>query len=690
MKPKTKINRFKPYLIILAVVIFLEIALFNFRFFEGIGYKPTQLTDFKYGSGVEFKGNNEISINSSGEKWIEFDNIDEKINNIFIDIRDKRNTKNAMRNGINWDFQRVQVNLSVTDEANAQYMNMPERYVVYNVERTKYIKLHTAGKSTKVKLTFNSSDNQTLALNAITLNKQVPFSVKPLRVLVLFLALALLYMLRCGSPVYNIQRRSGSKRQLLALALIVVLNICLSAAVLFSNPKFINTEIDHHKQYAELADSFLEGKPYLISEEPPQALIDMENPYDKNERDRVMSENGTGIKWDHAYYNGKYYVYFGALPVLVYYLPYKVITGTDFSTHMGVFINLVIYMIFVYLLLNAAVKKRFKNIPFVSFVLIAQVLTFSSGIIFAVRKADLYAMPITMGLTLSTMGLYFWISSLTSSKKAWRCIRLLAGSLCMALVAGCRPQLLLASFLAVPLFWNKVFKERELFSKKAWQETLVFVLPYVIVAAVVMWYNYIRFDSVFDFGANYNLTTNDMTKRGISLGRVPLGIFCYFLQLPVTYARFPFITGCNLANNYMGTTISEMMLGGIFATKPFLWLILLIKYAKTSLKNKGVYAFVICSALFSIIIAMADTQMAGILYRYYMDYTFLMLIAAAFVVFAFLENHSGKRFLFVLSLLCVVCLFYDAATVFVQGDLSTDYTNPDFYYSIESALAFYM
>ncbi len=47
------------------------------------------------------------------------------------------------------------------------------------------------------------------------------------------------------------------------------------------------------------------------------------------------------------------------------------------------------------------------------------------------------------------------------------------------------------------------------------------VYPAVVLVAVgLMWYNAARFGSPFDFGANYNLTSNDMTHRGFAVGRL--------------------------------------------------------------------------------------------------------------------------------------------------------------------------
>lgn len=680
---------YRPYVIIMIVVLLMELLLFNWRFFEGINYSSTELNGYTGGSGVECT-DGVVHINKSGEKYIEFNDINTKINNIYLDIRDKRNDDpEVLKKGGARDYQRLNVVLSVTDEANVQYMNLPERYIVTGVERTKYIRLHTAGESTKLKIAFKDSDNQDLEIKSVILNKQVPFNINILRIAFIYAVLLLIYTLRCGSPVYNIKFNRKSRAQLWITRAIVIANIALSATVCFTNYKFVNINMVHHKQYDHLAQAFIKHQLYL-KDEPSDVLKNMDNPYDRAERQRIMTENNSSYRWDHAYYNGKYYVYFGALPVLVYYLPYRLIKGAEFHTMAGVYINVVVFIIFVFMLMRKIADKWFKDIPFINLIMLSEVFAASSGVVFALRKADLYAMPITMALALVVMGLYFWIGAFDCKMKLSCVLYLAAGSLCMALVSGCRPQFLVSSFLAVPLFWNKVFKERKLFSKKSVAQTAAFVIPYIIVAAVVMWYNYERFGSVFDFGANYNLTTNDMTRRGFNLGRLPLGLFAYFIQLPVTYAKFPFITGTNMANCYMGTTINEMMLGGIIATQPVLWLLVCTRSLKDRLKQKGLFALVVCSVAFSVVVAAADTEMAGILYRYYMDYSYLMLLPAVIVALTLCEGSDNKRLLFAVAALSFACLCYDWTMLFVQGDYSHDSSNPNFYYAITSAFTFWL
>lgn len=680
-----------PYVVILAVVLFLELFIFNWRFFEGMNYESVSLDGFTCNSGITQTGTNELRV-TGGDASIEFQNLEVEAQNIYIDVRDKRCLNTAsQQNNTPPTYEKINLAIGITDDGNSYYLDMPQREVVEGVERTKYIKLHTAGESTRLKIGFSDCENQTLVLNSVVLNKQVPFHMNLVRMLICYLLLALAYILRLGSPIYKIKRLAGSRPQLGAVAALIAVNILLSGFICETNPAFIKPAWEHHQQYARLADSFINGHVYLDSVQPPQALVDMENPYDLYARNEVLSRSGGDYLWDHAYFEGKYYVYFGALPALVYYVPYKLITGQDFPTHIGISINISLFIILAFLLLDAIMKKWFKEIPFISYLLLAQVFIASSGIIFALRKPDLYAMPITMALILNMAGLYFWITFDRHKTKTMQGVCLGLGSLCMALVVGCRPQFLLFSFLAIPLFWKKLVHDRELFSKKSIAHTLAFLLPYVAVAAVAMWYNYARFGSVFDFGANYNLTTNDMTKRGANLGRVPLGLFAYFFQLPAISPRFPFVAETNLSNCYMGTTILESMFGGVLAAQPILWLIALTKFVRAELKEKRLYVFVICSAVFSVIVAIADAQMAGILNRYYMDYSYLLLLPAVLIAFVLLEKYGSRLHIpFVITCLVAACLLYDAAMLFVQCDSSHGITNPNLYYTITSAITFWL
>ena len=62
--------------------------------------------------------------------------------------------------------------------------------------------------------------------------------------------------------------------------------------------------------YNQLADGFLSGQTSL-PEKPPQALSDLENPYN------WLNREGISYLWDATFYKGEYYLYWGMVPALI-------------------------------------------------------------------------------------------------------------------------------------------------------------------------------------------------------------------------------------------------------------------------------------------------------------------------------------------------------------------------------------
>ena len=73
------------------------------------------------------------------------------------------------------------------------------------------------------------------------------------------------------------------------------------------SPVWNGTIPGHRDQYERMAQSILNGHLYLEYEDVDPRLSEMENPYDPQAR----KELGIYYHWDHAFYNGKYYMYFG-------------------------------------------------------------------------------------------------------------------------------------------------------------------------------------------------------------------------------------------------------------------------------------------------------------------------------------------------------------------------------------------
>ncbi len=801
----------KSLVIIFVISLILEIFVFNFRFFTTLGYDEININKEKieYGKGLEYDEDN-LWTNSNGElvpsfcvkdkkhAYFEIKDINAEVKNIYIDIE---NTKRK-----SYSNKKTILKFWATDEANELYFALPTRDIVRDVEKSKYINFNLSGESEKFKIDLITSNNNRFIINNITINKNEPMFFSFIRLFAVFLIISAVYIIRPKSVFYKYILNLKSKRQKIVLGILIAVHITGFVSVSLLNPNFVFMRGGQHQQYQMLTDSILKGHVYL-DVEPSKALQEMENPYDTNKRAKVLKEAGEKFLWDRAYYEGKYYVYFGIVPVLVYYLPFKLITGMDFPNFAGVAITAIFFIFAVLGLIHQIIKRWFKNVPFLLYILLSFFFIDSCGIMYLLKRPDFYSIPIIMALTFSVSGLYFWISSMKykdvkinasendentsleldeneevsyddykieneenaflefneneevsyddykieneenaflefneneeisyddykieneenafselnqyekisvenyktididdsevceNSKKVFDGFitwRLVVGSICMALVAGCRPQVLLGSFFAVPLFWNVVFKDRKLFSKSSIKNTILFILPYIIVAAGLMYYNYIRFGSVFDFGANYNLTTNDMTSRGFSLGRSPLGIFVYLFQPPAYSPRFPFISDPWFYTNYMGTTIHEFLFGGILFNHFLLCINLFVFKFKNSLKLKGLYYFCLSSILFSVIIVVADTQIAGLLQRYMVDFAWLMFIPAIILILILLErvNDYLKKHIYTI-LVCgfLFSFYYDFATIFFYGDEALYNINPTIHYTVAHLVQFWL
>ena len=121
-------------------------------------------------------------------------------------------------------------------------------------------------------------------------------------------------------------------------------------------------------QYNHLADAFLAGR---VDLDLPQSeiLLSMENPYDTPLRQQLNASAHEPIYWDYAFHDGKYYCYFGALPCVLTFLPFKAITGHDLRTDYVVVLFACLAVIAGAALLYQLAKTYFKELPFGAYVI---------------------------------------------------------------------------------------------------------------------------------------------------------------------------------------------------------------------------------------------------------------------------------------------------------------------------------
>lgn len=491
-------------------------------------------------------------------------------------------------------------------------------------------------------------------VQAVLANVPRPMDFSLLR-LVVYLALLALWGLRPGAAAWHeayLTHRAKYRPAVLVLGCMLCL---LAAAAPFADARnsgvatsFYNVENwdgesritftqhisdwqnDSAAQYGALAHSLLNGR-LDLQRDPPAAMAEMQNPYDTAARQSAAPD----ALWDVAYYQGRYYVYFGIVPCLLFQLPFELLTGVpDLPPSLAMIVMAWLLILAVFGLVRQAAQRWFPSASAAACLLAAAGIAGGSQVYYLLLRPSVYEYAILCGAAFVLLALWQWLCAANTPVQHHGKIMLhmALGSLCMALVAGCRPQMELFAVLCLPIFWPQYIRQKRLRSKQGITEAIAFVLPVILVALGLMAYNAARFGSPFDFGANYNLTSNDMTHRGFRIGRLAPALFTYFLSLPVVQAVFPYLAGTKMQTNFMGMTITEVFYGGALVSLPLLWAFAVLPLLRRRMaRQKDLRAMVLLPVLLAVILAALDCQMAGVLYRYLSDYLTPLLFAAALV-----------------------------------------------------------
>lgn len=551
------------------------------------------------------------------------------------------------------------LNVAATDEATSASRQSWNWEVAANAPRSHVCSLDLSGKASTLTLTacpYNGEYRQypvSYTLQTIYANVPRAFNFSLVRWAALLFLMTAAYALRPVSAAWQEAYLEHRKKYRPAVLLVAVV---LGTAAFFApfadrfsagvSTSFYNTAdwdggsrinftlhiddwaSDTAAQYGALAHSLLSGR-LDLEQDPPAAMQEMANPYDTAARQQAAPD----ALWDVAYYRGRYYVYFGVVPCLLFQLPFEALTAVrDLPPSLPMILLSWLFLLAAFGCVKQAARRWFPGMSAAMYLLLCAGIGTGSQIYYLLLRPSTYEYAILSGAAFVMLALWQWLLAANQPTEKHGCIllHLTLGSLCMALVAGCRPQMVLFAVLCLPIFWQRYGREKRLRTRQGITETIAFVLPVVLVAIGLMWYNAARFGSPFDFGANYNLTSNDMTRRGFSVGRTVPAVLTFLFGIPGVQAVFPYLTATKMQTNYMGLTITELFYGGAFACLPLLWGLAALPLARRRLAVKhDLRAFVRLVLGCMLALAVLDCQMAGMLYRYQSDWLGPLLLAAA-------------------------------------------------------------
>lgn len=391
-------------------------------------------------------------------------------------------------------------------------------------------------------------------------------------------------------------------------------------------PLWNGEQPDHRNQYELMAEAILDGHiDFNYGDE--DSLSQLENPYDPVAR----KEAKVKYHWDHAYYNGHYYMYFGIVPVLLVFLPYRVLTGTSLTTYHATQIFVAFAIIGIFVLFDLLSKLFFNKLNYG--VRLSLSVAFSvMSVWYSAAEPALYCTAITSAIALEVWSLYFFIRAVWGEQKENRQILFAGiGALSGALAFGCRPPIALANILVLPMLI--VFLKQRKFTPKLFGKLFLAALPYFAVAIGLMVYNYVRFENPFEFGQAYQLTVADQSQYKITLDfktvtRILKGLAQNFLGIGNISGEFPYIKA-----------------GGVFFNFPILLLCfgMISPSVLKNMKKSKILMLVIGLFLTVLIITAADVMWTPyLLERYRMDIYFLMGIGC-FTVVGMMSNSCDEK-----------------------------------------------
>ena len=483
-----------------------------------------------------------------------------------------------------------------------------------NEHSSALVKISANGKAKALQVAFNLKGNSAFLITKVVINQAIPFNFSFIRVGLMIGLLMVISVLACGCARNRSIAVDGTlyKRVNRAILLIGVLASALTFHVTApwsatnSGFKFLSLGVVPYSTvdggvlvdlpkndeefialdaFAQQLDAWLKGQ-LALDFKPDARLQYLDNVYDQSER----NFKEVPFLWDRAYYKGQYYSYFGIAPIITTYLPVYLITGKLPCSALANFINLMFVVVaFNYLLtrLTSLFMPKVNPLLFLLSKLCALLMTqaffvtygFSFYGIAYLSAIGFFCLAIAWSLSY----LQFipkdgslscaWLKKLTNNKAFLQLF--LAGIALVGLVASRPLDLLVLLCFLVP-FMIHLLLSKSLVADKV-KSLVVVAIPVAIGAVVLMSYNYLRFDSVFEFGQFMQLTVFDTNfhMENLSLERA-WTILTHFLWSSFNYvSQFPYVLPNSNVELNMGNYSFVPERSGILAYV-FIWSIFLV------------------------------------------------------------------------------------------------------------------
>jgi len=477
-------------------------------------------------------------------------------------------------------------------------------------------------------------------IDSIILNPKIPYKLNFFGTFIIFFILLLIKYLFKTNNKLNLK----DYQQLLITFGVVstFISICFVFCMAFMNAGYKFGDIyEYH-----YVDAVMNGQLHF-NYEVSDFLNEVSYPFDTSNRDY-------DFLWDASLYKGKYYCYFGIWPVISLFIPFNFITGNYLSTPIACLFYAILGIISTVLLYNAIIKKYFNKISFQTYILSLIFVLMGSKLMWCMYRPCFYEIVSLASYFHVVLGLYL---VLFFDKRSINFI----GYWLLALAVLCRPTSLFYSVLIIPKLWKKL-KDKNI----KILDLVLLMVPYLIVGIFTMYINYIRFDSIFEFGISYQLTTNDLYNHKFSLMSSIFGVFNYLFGL-IKVDLFPFrLTNLFPTLPLIADFHIENIGGGVITTSIIGFVILFIPKIFKYIKDNYLKIYIILSLVVAFIIMILSSGLGALIGRYMLDFNFVfylvIVILSLYILKIYNNNSKIKNIYFTLILFSIIINFLITTT----------------------------
>ena len=479
------------------------------------------------------------------------------------------------------------------------------------------------------------------------------------------------FVFKTISEFFDIKKKSHAIIIAAFLAIIIV-SVFVIGVISDSTGKIdypLEGDIENYSPYVQQFDAFRKGQ-LNLDVGVPEKLNKLDNPYDYSARQNAH----VSTLWDRAFYQGKYYSYFGIAPIINLYYPSYIFTNSLPSDGAVVTVYSILIITFMTLFLVAYITIYKKKVPLslLMLMIVAMVLG-SCTLLLARSTAHFYYIAVLAGMAYLSMFIFFLLIAIHVSNKIYRRIFYVLASLSYGMIVLSRLNIaLLAAFLVVPILFFKFIKnkvnidlnEEENKTEKVRDKLidLSCLGSFVLISFIfVFWYNKARFGSMFEFGTTYQMTVSDISKNKISLNNIPQYIYHTFLQPYKVSGKFPFFSiQYEKLKNYGGYIYVDSGMG-LFAIPLMLGLLFSIFVLMSKKKSAFCKSLVVSMLLGILVVSILNYDIGGVIYRYTCDLTLIASIASVLMIISFNEtiysHESAKSILILEKIFLVVSIF---------------------------------